>query len=138
MNTRNGFFSFSMTVLAVMTLALVMTTAGLSLNCMHLATLYEKKVRLHYLAESAALEGWQEVQQNPAPYVEGQSVRVPQSARLTDAGETVRVEVRFDYGYLMGIAVDEAASLEQTCSIFFEVEPREEGAYELRLIQFQE
>ncbi|MFR6643945.1 MAG: hypothetical protein ACLUQN_10415, partial [Megasphaera sp.] len=115
MKARNGFFSFSMMMLAVLTLSLIMTTTLLALNCLSLATIYEKKVRLHYLAESAVLEGWQVVQQNPAPYLEGQSVRVPLSTGLTEAGETVRVEARFDYGYLMGLAVDEATSLEQTC-----------------------
>ena len=138
MKARNGFFSFSMMMLAVVTLSLIMTTTLLALNCLSLATIYEKKVRLHYLAESAVLEGWQVVQQNPAPYLEGQSVRVPLSTGLTEAGETVRVEARFDYGYLMGLAVDEATSLEQTCCIFFELAPQEEGQYELHLIQYQE
>ena len=86
MKARNGFFSFSMMMLAVLTLSLIMTTTLLALNCLSLATIYEKKVRLHYLAESAVLEGWQVVQQNPAPYLEGQSVRVPAVDRAYRGG----------------------------------------------------
>lgn len=138
MNTRNGFFSFSIIALAVLTLFLIMTTALLSLKCMHLVILYEKKVRLHYLAESAVLEGWQTIQQNPAPYVSGQPVVVPQSAQLAEKGESVSVESRFDYRYLMGLAVDEETALEQTCCLFFETVVNEEGQYELHFIRYQE
>lgn len=138
MNTRNGFFSFSIIALAVLTLSLIMTTALVSLNSLRLASLYEKKVRLHYLAESAVLEGWQTVQQNPAPYVSGQPVAVPQAAQLAEKGETVSLESRFEYGYIMGLAVDEEEALEQTCSLFFEVAVNEAGQYELHFVRYQE
>lgn len=68
MKMRNGFFSFSMTAMAVLTLSLAMTTALLAASSLQMAAMYEKKVRLHYLADSAVREGWQEVQQNPLPY----------------------------------------------------------------------
>lgn len=138
MNTRNGFFSFSIISLAVLTLSLIMTTALLALNCLRLATLYEKKVRLHYLAESAVLEGWQVVQQNPEPYISGQPVTVPQTTQLAEKGESVSVENRSNYRYLMGLAVDEVDSLEQTCCLFFEVVVNEAGQYELRFIRYQD
>ena len=63
MKMRNGFFSFSMTAMAVLTLSLAMTTALLAASSLQMAAMYEKKVRLHYLADSAVREGWQEVQQ---------------------------------------------------------------------------
>ena len=138
MKTKNGFFSFSMMALAVLTLSLILTTALLALNCLRLATLYEKKVRLHYLAESAVLEGWQAVQKNPGPYIAGQPVAVPQSVQLAEKGETVTVEGRFGLGYLMGLAVDEETSLEQTCCLFFESTLNEEGQYELHFLHYQE
>lgn len=68
MKMRNGFFSFSMTAMAVLTLSLAMTTALLAVSSLQMVAIYEKKVRLHYLADSAVREGWQEVQQNPLPY----------------------------------------------------------------------
>lgn len=82
MKMRNGFFSFSMTALAVLTLSLAMTTALLAVSSLQMVAIYEKKVRLHYLADSAVREGWQEVQQNPLPYFQRHAVAVPQSAQL--------------------------------------------------------
>ena len=138
MNTRNGFFSFSMMALAVLTLSLVLTTALLAVNSLHLTALYEEKVRLYYLAESAVLEGWQEVRTNPAPYFEGQLLAVPQSAQMTEARERVTVEFHGERGYIRALAVDEAASLEQTCSMFFEVVRCEDGQYELQPLHYRD
>lgn len=138
MNRRNGFFSFSMIALAVLTLSLAMTTALLSFNCMRMASLYEKKIRLRYLAESAALEGWQEVQQNPAPFFDGEPLTMPQSVQLAEEGENVTIEGNLERGYLLAVAADEAAYLEQSCYLFFEAVLKEDGAYELRFIQYRE
>lgn len=134
MKMRNGFFSFSMMALAVLTLSLVLTTASLAVSGLRMAVIYEKQVRLHYLAESAVLEGWQKVQKDPLPYFKSRSVAVPQSAQLADTGESVTVEVQGERGYLRAMAVDDGASLEQTCSLFFEAQRNEDGQYELQAL----
>ncbi len=138
MKMRNGFFSFSMTALAVLTLSLAMTTALLAVSSLQMVAIYEKKVRLHYLADSAVREGWQEVQQNPLPYFQRHAVAVPQSAQLAEKGEAVTVEVQGDRGYLRALAVYEAASLEQTSSLFFEVVRHEDGQYELQPLHYRD
>ena len=44
MKARNGFFLlFAMMMLAVLTLSLIMTTTLLALNCLSLATIYERR-----------------------------------------------------------------------------------------------
>lgn len=43
MKMRNGFFSFSMTAMAVLTLSLAMTTALLAASSLQMAAMYEKK-----------------------------------------------------------------------------------------------
>ncbi len=63
---------------------------------------------------------------------------VPQSAQLAEKGEAVTVEVQGDRGYLRALAVDEAASLEQTSSLFFEVVRHEDGQYELQPIHYRD
>ncbi|OBZ33712.1 hypothetical protein [Megasphaera sp. DISK 18] len=135
---RNRFFSFSMTAMAVLTLSLAMTTALLAVSSLQMVAIYEKKVRLHYLADSAVREGWQEVQRNPLPYFQRHAVDVPQSAQLAEKGEAVTVEVQGDRGYLRALAVDEAASLEQTSSLFFEVVRHEDGQYELQPLHYRD
>ena len=62
----------------------------------------------------------------------------PNRRSLQKRGESVSVESRFDYRYLMGLAVDEETALEQTCCLFFETVVNEEGQYELHFIRYQE
>ena len=53
MKRRNGFFSFSIVTVAVLTLSLALTAATLAWQHFQMARTYEETVRLTYLAESA-------------------------------------------------------------------------------------
>ena len=53
MKRCNGFFSFSIVTVAVLTLSLALTAATLAWQHFQMARTYEETVRLTYLAESA-------------------------------------------------------------------------------------
>lgn len=63
MKRRNGFFSFSIVTVAVLTLSLALTAATLAWQHFQMARTYEETVRLTYLAESALCEGWNQLRQ---------------------------------------------------------------------------
>lgn len=65
MKRCNGFFSFSIVTVAVLTLSLALTAATLAWQHFQMARTYEETVRLTYLAESALCEGWNQLRQDP-------------------------------------------------------------------------
>ena len=79
MKRRNGFFSFSIVTVAVLTLSLALTAATLAWQHFQMARTYEETVRLTYLAESALCEGWNQLRQDPDAFLAGQAMAVPRA-----------------------------------------------------------
>jgi hypothetical protein len=82
MKRRNGFFSFSIVTVAVLTLSLALTAATLAWQHFQMARTYEETVRLTYLAESALCEGWNQLRQDPDAFLAGQAMAVPRAEGL--------------------------------------------------------
>ena len=88
MKRCNGFFSFSIVTVAVLTLSLALTAATLAWQHFQMARTYEETVRLTYLTESALCEGWNQLRQDPDAFLAwGHPDRpLPVSAGRSDAG----------------------------------------------------
>lgn len=74
MKRCNGFFSFSIVTVAVLTLSLALTAATLAWQHFQMARTCEETVRLTYLAESALCEGWNQLRQAPDAFLAGQAM----------------------------------------------------------------
>ena len=81
MKRCNGFFSFSIVTVAVLTLSLALTAATLAWQHFQMARTCEETVRLTYLAESALCEGWNQLRQDPDAFLAGQAMAVPRAVR---------------------------------------------------------
>lgn len=95
MKRRNGFFSFSIVTVAVLTLSLALTAATLAWQHFQMARTYEETVRLTYLAESALCEGWNQLRQDPDAFLAGQAMAVPRAEGLAGPGDILTVRCQY-------------------------------------------
>ncbi|MGN0946533.1 MAG: hypothetical protein ACI4N8_08585 [Megasphaera sp.] len=140
MKRRNGFFSFSIMTVAVLTLSLALTAASLAWQHFQMAQTYEETVRLTYLAESALCEGWNQLRQHPDTFLAGQAMAVPQAERLADHGEILSVRCHYQPplpgGYLQARAASAEMGVQQTCGLHFDVTTDEQGRTVLNGVQY--
>ncbi|WP_298586429.1 hypothetical protein [uncultured Megasphaera sp.] len=142
MKRRNGFFSFSIMTVAVLTLSLALTAATLAWQHFQMARTYEETVRLTYLAESALCEGWTQLRQDPDAFLAGQAIAVPRAEGLTDSGDILSVRCHYQpvgqapAGYLQARAAAPEWGVQQTCGLHFTVTADGQGRTVLNGVQY--
>lgn len=142
MKRCNGFFSFSIVTVAVLTLSLALTAATLAWQHFQMARTYEETVRLTYLAESALCEGWNQLRQNPDAFMAGQAMAVPRAEGLAGPGDILTVRCQYQPagqtpgGYLQARAAAPGTGVQKTCGLHFTVPADEQGRTVLHFVQY--